>query len=416
MLRHKTFQNKIAVSRFSLPVTATLIAMIWVAVGLVQGDIWTELAFALASTLLMVELNNRNALMRTYSRMVSCSFLTLLSVTSLPEPSLHANVVTLCFIAFTLLIWNGYQDRQSTGRTFYAFACLGIASMEFVQILYYLPILWAMKMFFTNSFSLRNFASSILGVIIPYWFAAGFFVYTNNIDYLPEPSLHANVVTLCFIAFTLLIWNGYQDRQSTGRTFYAFACLGIASMEFVQILYYLPILWAMKMFFTNSFSLRNFASSILGVIIPYWFAAGFFVYTNNIDYLIAHFASFIDFHTLFDYSMITVHQLVNLSFITLLAVIGAVHFLRTSYADKIRTRMIYESFIMLDIVSFLFLVLQPQHEYELEGIMIVCTAPLFAHFITFTKGKLCNITFITILVMAVLLLLYNLLFSPVMLL
>ena len=43
MLRHKTFQNKIAVSRFSLPVTATLIAMIWVAVGLVQGDIWTEL-------------------------------------------------------------------------------------------------------------------------------------------------------------------------------------------------------------------------------------------------------------------------------------------------------------------------------------------------------------------------------------
>lgn len=48
--------------------------------------------------------------------------------------------------------------------------------------------------------------------------------------------------------------------------------------------------------------------------------------------------------------------------------------------------------------------------------MIVCTAPLFAHFITFTKGKLCNITFITILVTAVLLLLYNLLFSPVMLL
>ena len=73
--------------------------------------------------------------------------------------------------------------------------------------------------------------------------------------------------------------------------------------------------------------------------------------------------------------MITVHQLVNLSFITLLAVIGAVHFLRTSYADKIRTRMIYESFIMLDIVSFLFLVLQPQHEYELEGIMIVVRHP-----------------------------------------
>ena len=71
---------------------------------------------------------------------------------------------------------------------------------------------------------------------------------------------------------------------------------------------------------------------------------------------------------------------------------------------------------MLDIVTFIFLILQPQHEYEFEGIMTVCTAPLFAHFITFTKGKLCNIIFITILAMATLILLYNLLFSPVMLL
>lgn len=315
MLRHKTFQNKIAVSRFSLPVTATLIAMIWVAVGLVQGDIWTELAFALASTLLMVELNNRNALMRTYSRMVSCSFLTLITATTLPEPSLGANVMILCFIAFILLIWNCYQDRLSTGRTFYAFICMGIASMEFVQALYYLPFMWVMMLFFVNSFSLRNLAASLLGIITPYWFAAGFFLYTGNIDYI-----------------------------------------------------------------------------------------------------IAHFSQFVTFHPLFDYSMITIHQVVNLSFITLLAIIGTIHFLRTSYADKIRTRMIYESLIMLDIVSLLFLVLQPQHEYELEGVMIVCTAPLIAHYITFTKGKLPNITFITILVTTVLLLLYNILLPPVMLL
>ena len=48
--------------------------------------------------------------------------------------------------------------------------------------------------------------------------------------------------------------------------------------------------------------------------------------------------------------------------------------------------------------------------------MIVCTAPLIAHYITFTKGKLPNITFITILVTTVLLLLYNVLLPPVMLL
>lgn len=50
---------------------------------------------------------------------------------------------------------------------------------------------------------------------------------------------------------------------------------------------------------------------------------------------------------------------------------------------------------------------QPQHIKELSSIMIVNTAPLIAHFITYTKGKITNIMFITMLVMTVLILLYN---------
>ncbi len=77
MLRKKTFQNKVAASRYALPITATLATLVWVAVGLLVSNIWVQFAFTIISTLLMVELNNRNSLMRTYSRMVSCSFLAL---------------------------------------------------------------------------------------------------------------------------------------------------------------------------------------------------------------------------------------------------------------------------------------------------------------------------------------------------
>ena len=87
--------------------------------------------------------------------------------------------------------------------------------------------------------------------------------------------------------------------------------------------------------------------------------------------------------------------------------IGSIHFLHTAYADKIRTRMIYESFTMVNFVSLAFIILQPQHIKELGSIMIVNTAPLIAHFITYTKGKITNIMFITMLVMTVLILLYN---------
>lgn len=98
------------------------------------------------------------------------------------------------------------------------------------------------------------------------------------------------MVTLCFIAFTLLIWNGYQDRQSALATFYFGlpvwfpdgACtdtlLSAHTVGDDDVLHQpLPV--------------RNFAASILEVIIPYWFAAGFFVYTNNIDTYRSYFAS-----------------------------------------------------------------------------------------------------------------------------
>lgn len=311
MLRKKRLQNKIAASRFSLPITATLAALVWVAVGLMVGNIWIEFAFTIISTLLMVELNNRNALMRTYSRMVSCSFLVLVTMATLPYPQLKGSIVTMCFIAFYLILWNGYQDHRSTG------------------------------------------------------------------------------------------W-----------TFYAFFCIGLASTVFIQVGYYVPFLWLLMRFFTNSFSVRTFLASILGIIVPYWFTAGYYLYTDNIQGLIDHFAEFVNYLDLFDYSQFTDHQVINIAYILLLGIIGMVHFMRTSYADKIRTRMIYESFILIDFVSLAFLILQPQHHSELSGIMIVNTAPLIAHFITFTKGKATNIAFIAMLVLTLVIMLYNIFVPP----
>ncbi len=84
-------------------------------------------------------------------------------MTSLPTPSFKASIVTMCSIAFYLIIWNSYQDKRAAGWTFYAFFCVGLASMVFIQVGYFLPFLWLMMMVFTNSFSIRNFFASIIG-------------------------------------------------------------------------------------------------------------------------------------------------------------------------------------------------------------------------------------------------------------
>ena len=116
MLRKKRLQNKIAASRFSLPVTATLAALVWVAVGFIMDNIWAQFAFTIISTLLMVELNNRNSLMRTYSRMVSCSFLVLITMASLPNPSMKASIGTMrsARLASTYApVWNSAEIPDS---------------------------------------------------------------------------------------------------------------------------------------------------------------------------------------------------------------------------------------------------------------------------------------------------------------
>ncbi len=309
MTRKKSFQSKVAGSRYSLPVSATLIALVWVAVGMAVDGIWPQFALTAASTLLMVELNNRNSLMRTYSRMVSCSFLALITAVSLPEPSLTGSIVTLCTVAFYLILWTCYQDHSATGRTFYAFIFAGIASMTCIQTGYYLPLMWMLMLFFVNSFSVRTLFASILGMILPYWFAAGYFVYK-------------------------------EDWQTP----------------------------------------------------------------------LAHFTAFIDYSRLLDYTQTTTHQVANVAFIGLLALMGTVHFLRNSYADKIRTRLIYESFIVMDLVALTFVALMPCRYHELIGIMVVNTAPLVAHFVTFTRTRITNIVFIAILAGTALLLLFNLLY------
>lgn len=306
MPRKKLLQTKIATSRYSLPLTATLISLIWVAVGVWLSDVWVQLALTAVSTLLMVELNNENALMRTYSRMVSCSFLVLITMAGLPHPLLEGSIVTMSFIAFYLIIWHTYQEKQAPGVTYFAFLCIGVASLFFIHILYFVPCLWVLMTAYTLSFSVRNLLASLLALVTPYWFAAGYYVYMAD--------------------------------------------------------------------FTD---------------------------------FIAHVSAIIEYQQLFDYSQVFVGDVVNLAFIVLLALIGMIHFLRTSYADKIRTRMIYESLILMDVITMVFIILQPCHLAILEGLMIVNTSPLIAHYITFTHTRLTNISFGVIILAVIAILCYN---------
>ena len=303
----KRVQNVISESRLTLPVVATYGMGTWAAAGLFHEQWWIQLACFAISTYLMIELNNSNALIRIYSRMVSCSFIILSS--------------TMCFLF-----------------------C----------------------------------------------------------------SISQAIAELCVIASYIMLFRCYQDRQAAGRTFYAFICLGLASMFYVHTLFYVPAVWLLMAFYLQSFGWRSFLASVIGLITPYWFASVYFIYLEDFSLPVQHFLQLTDLQFPYDYTQITLQQTVTFVFVIITATTGTIHYLRTSFNDKIRIRMLYNCFIVMNILSTSYLIAQPQHYDFLMRMIVINTSPLIAHFIALTHTRVTNISFCIITISALLLTAYNL--------
>lgn len=254
----------------------------------------------------MVEMNNRNALIRTYSRMVSCSFLVL--------TTMAANLL------YSIDIW---------------------------------------------------------------------------------------IVQLCMIASCTILLSCYQDKRAVGKVFYAFLLIGIASVFFIQVIFFVPFLWVMMCTNLMSFSMRGLFASLFGLLTPYWLLAGYYIFDGSVMTLVAHVRSMADFSPLFRYNFTDQHVWVTFAFIMLISIIGIIHFLRNSYKDKIRTRMIYEMFIFMTFLIFAFVILQPQHILPLTAILLVNASVLIAHYITLTGTRVTNISFFLIILLTLALTVYN---------
>lgn len=295
----KRFQNKVATGRLTLPVTVVYAVVVLLVSGFVTLDNWISLALLGLSTFFMVILNNSNALIRVYSRLVSCTFL----VFSLMMPKFLASVsgeaVQLLFILMLILLFRAYQDRRAVGTVLYAFICIGAISTQFIQVLFFVPFVWLMMFTSLQMGSLKVLMSSIFGLILPYWF------------WLPY----------CF----------YQGTPETVLNH----IIGIAEFGFV--------------------------------------AEGLFTPTLIIPVL----------------------------FIAVAGIVGLLHFLSISYADNIKTRMFYNVIMVLFLCTLVFIILQPQHSDYLLRMLIICAAPLVAHYFTFTNTWLTNISFYGVLILTI---------------
>lgn len=304
---HKRLQNKVSESRFLLPTMVVYALAVWLAGGLVERQMYIQLAAFAVSTYLMVELNNSNALLNMYSRMVSGSFIALTMTAPFLFQYIAPWVVQLCLVAAYLLLSRCYQDRYAQGTVFYAFLCIGVASVFFIQILFLVPVLWVLLAVNLMALSWRNFWASLLGLLTPWWFLSGYYVFVGNPAAIP-----------------------------------------------------------------------TYVVDIARFDIPF----------QNVE--------------------LDLHRMATFAFVSVIALTGIIHYLRNSYKDKIRTRMIYEMLITMTCALFAFIILQPRHFDMLLPMFTVSAGVLIARYISQTNTRLTNLSFILIELLTVALTVYNL--------
>lgn len=301
-------QNRISRSRILLPSMGMYAIVVWLMCGLLSDHLWLQFACFVISSYLMVELNNSNALIRIYSRMVSCSFIMM--------------------------------------------ACM-------------------------STFLLKSASAMLLSIFVVMSFITAFLTY--------------------------------QDKSSMGRTFYSFLSLGLATLLEVRLLYFVPVMWIAMFFYLRSMNIRIFISSLFGLVCPYWFVSLYLIYTNDFTLAVSHFSRLVKFGHIADFSHIPVSALVSIYFVTTLSVTGIIHYLRNRINDKTRTRMLYNTFILFNLATIVFLILQPQLYMPLLTILIVTGSPLIAHFIALTHTWITNMSFKVIVITALALTIMNIL-------
>ena len=219
------------------------------------------------------------------------------------------------------------------------------------------------------------------------------------------PSIHGAVIQLGTILVLALLFSCHQNKETQGRTFYIFAIMSIISILEPHYLLFIPIVYLLMATTIYSICFRSFIASIIGIITPYWLYAGWLL-LNNPEYpsQVLHIITrFTEIQWVTNYMVLTEPQILYFILLTVIFIIGTIHFWVTSYMDKIRVRQIYYSLILLTFYTILLLAIQPQMYNVLIYMMTIAVSPIIAHFVSLTRTRLSNIFFIVLMIVIMLL-------------
>lgn len=151
--------------------------------------------------------------------------------------------------------------------------CQTLPGKEFTYII-------GMALMFGGAFLLHR-ANYVLVLIrektmLPFLFYV-LFISTNP-DFFPLKSTSVGV--FCLILAIYQLFTTYHDPEAREKAYSAALLIGIGSLLWVHLLWFLPLFW-LGMYNFRSLTSRTFIASLLGVATVYWFLLGWCVWQRD---------------------------------------------------------------------------------------------------------------------------------------
>lgn len=223
------------------------------------------------------------------------------------------------------------------------------------------------------------------------------------------PQLHAqwtnDLTAITFLLSLFFLFKSYQRLYPMSDIFHSFLFLGIGSLFMPQLTLLAPFYWLGAYRF-QSLKAKSFFASLVGWGIPYWFLLGYAYWCNKMELFTQPFDELIKFHPLsFQYPL---WLLVTGGYLLVLLIASATHCIVAGYEDKLRTRSFLNFLVILSLLFFAWLILQPAENNRLLSLLLPCISILAGHLFTLTESRKSNIFFLFMLLLLIPLFVYNL--------
>ena len=264
--------------------------------------------------------------------------------------------------------------------------CQTLPGKEFTYII-------GMALMFGGAFLLHR-ANYVLVLIrektmLPFLFYV-LFISTNP-DFFPLKSTSVGV--FCLILAIYQLFTTYHDPEAREKAYSAALLIGIGSLLWVHLLWFLPLFW-LGMYNFRSLTSRTFIASLLGVATVYWFLLGWCVWQR--DFMLFN----VPFSTLFKVRLLATDGIVLLDWISIMAialltVVASLNIVMHDTEDSLRSRQFLSFLIAMSVWAFSLYFLYDQVSEEFLETACVPASILIAHFFTVTRGKIVFWSFFT---------------------